>query len=432
MELKKLTVSAILILIIGVCLGLQIKHLNIQAEETPVTFPITYPLSYPITYPASDFASLFDDDIISIPEGATTSATTSVRAETEIVLSTSSPDGTNTILIPAETIITRTDLGDIDISDIIASYISSGTFSGFTSNISIIRALEWGIPSVGLEFDRPITISIYVGDGYNGHTFGISRSTSTSSGWTNDGIVYPGNCLVSNGLCTFQTTKASYFVAAEESQPSNSSSSSSSSGGGGSSQPAPATCNYQAPSSPPDLFRIDAKATSATLYFSPASGQVSSYYISYGLTPGDQRYGTEISQGYSPGVLSFTIDYLKQRTDYYIRIRGGNGCMPGTWSGEMKITTTSGKAVTKFYKSLAKKITNILPKKTTSIPKSNVLGAVSPERTPETVYMKPVQNIQTQPQRASVPNTTNSKPPTRTPTPAPTPKPQRCFLIFCF
>ena len=33
-----------------------------------------------------------------------------------------------------------------------------------------------------------------------------------STGWTNDGIVSPPSCTVSAGICTFQATKASFYI----------------------------------------------------------------------------------------------------------------------------------------------------------------------------------------------------------------------------
>lgn len=71
--------------------------------------------------------------------------------------------------------------------------------------------LQYGIPEIGLIFSQPITINVFVGTDLNGQTLTAYRSLSKTSDWTTDGIVAPGTCRVSSGICTFQSTKASYY-----------------------------------------------------------------------------------------------------------------------------------------------------------------------------------------------------------------------------
>lgn len=140
--------------------------------------------------------------------------------------------GTSTISIPGGTQITRTDGEPFALSDL--SVGVGAIVSGLGDNVVADGVLQWGIPNIGLTFDTPITISIFVGTGHDGETLNIVRSTSSDSGWTSDGIESPATCVVSGGLCTFTATKASYYVSTHTvtSTPSSSSSSSSFGGGG--------------------------------------------------------------------------------------------------------------------------------------------------------------------------------------------------------
>jgi cysteine-rich repeat protein len=120
--------------------------------------------------------------------------------------------GTSTISIPDGTIISRTDGENMSVGDLSAGDVSTETLSGLGESVVVDGALQWGIENLGLQFSTPITISIFVGESFNGQTLDIVRSTSGSDGWTNDGIS-PTTCVVSSGLCTFQATKASYYAA---------------------------------------------------------------------------------------------------------------------------------------------------------------------------------------------------------------------------
>lgn len=112
--------------------------------------------------------------------------------------------------------------------------------------------------------------------------------------------------------------------------------------------PTPPGCTDQAPENAPQLFQITAKRNQATLYYVPAKGS-KNYYISFGYTPGDQRFGIEVPASDSNGVNSYTIDMLAPATSYYFTVRGGNGCMPGSWSNSLKATTTKNSSKSKAY-----------------------------------------------------------------------------------
>jgi hypothetical protein len=125
---------------------------------------------------------------------------------------------------------------------------------------------------------------------------------------------------------------------------------------GGGSHTAP-TCSASVPSRAPDLFQIDTTSNKAKVYFSPVSDHTDKYYIAFGYTPGDMRFGGELV-GNSTGVRSYTINSLSPNSKYYVRIRAGNGCATGGWSNEMKFTTAKKGSVNgnRFYKSFASRI----------------------------------------------------------------------------
>lgn len=91
-------------------------------------------------------------------------------------------------------------------------------------------------------------------------------------------------------------------------------------------------CKDSPPANNPDLFQIDRAGSKATLYFTPVNDRLSYYYVAYGISPGDERFGVTFSAGLTSGVVSYTINDLNPNTTYYFKVRGGNGCAPGGWS----------------------------------------------------------------------------------------------------
>ena len=106
------------------------------------------------------------------------------------------------------------------------------------------------------------------------------------------------------------------------------------------SQAGPPVCQDTAPGITPNLFQIDVNRDSAILYFSPVNQHLSYYYIAYGLHEGDVQFGVEFPATPSNGVESYTIGMLNPNTDYYFKVRGGNGCAPGGWSNVKSAKTT--------------------------------------------------------------------------------------------
>jgi concanavalin A-like lectin/glucanase superfamily protein/LysM domain-containing protein len=141
-------------------------------------------------------------------------------------------------------------------------------------------------------------------------------------------------------------------------------------------------CSAQAPPGTPNLFQIDTQATQATLFFSPVNNPVSNYYVSYGYSSGDDRFGTLTNQGASSGVLSYIINDLLPNTVYYFRIRPQNDCMPGNFGNEMKIITTKESAnAIRYYKNFVSQIFSVFSQQTTvlgtAVKKSNQTSITS-------------------------------------------------------
>ncbi|NCU33416.1 MAG: hypothetical protein EOM23_10935, partial [Candidatus Moranbacteria bacterium] len=111
----------------------------------------------------------------------------------------------------------------------------------------------------------------------------------------------------------------------------------------------PPGCTDTVTSAVPDLFEIRTNKDTMVLYFSPPSGEYSSFYIAFSRDPNKWEYGTEYNQGYYPGVLKYTIHLLDSNTTYYVKIRPGNGCATGNWSNTMTAKTTTGSEKV-FYK----------------------------------------------------------------------------------
>ena len=104
------------------------------------------------------------------------------------------------------------------------------------------------------------------------------------------------------------------------------------------------TCSDVTPTNSPDLFQIDRTGADATLHFTPVGGSNNYYFIAYGLSVFDERYGVSFSSENSGGAITYPIHDLDPLTTYYFKIRGGNGCQPGNWSNVLQVTRASKKS----------------------------------------------------------------------------------------
>ena len=143
------------------------------------------------------------------------------------------------------------------------------------------------------------------------------------------------------------------------------------------------------------------------------------YSIAYGYSEGDERFGVEFNQGFSPGVIAYTIYCLSPNTTYYFKVRPGNGCMPGEWGNTMKATTVLGNKVSQYYRYFpsATLTTTIKAKASSQTTKISLTPALKPTPaaaitpTAKPSPSKPAQADNTAPQQEAK---------------------KRCFLFWCW
>ncbi len=126
------------------------------------------------------------------------------------------------------------------------------------------------------------------------------------------------------------------------------------------------SCTITKPDHAPDLFQIDTSKNKATLHFTPLMDNVTNYFVAYGYSAGDERFGVLTQQGPSTGVLSYTINDLSPNTTYYFKVRAQNDCMPGDWGNTMSVKTTNGSTV-KNYKNFVARVMSYTPRQTTTV-----------------------------------------------------------------
>ena len=178
--------------------------------------------------------------------------------------------------------------------------------------IKNLTATNASLTMYGLSYNDPI-VDVTNADGSAG-------DGSIVSGLTYDKVA---------GTLTFTAAHFTTFTSKEKTTTGSSSSSS----------PTTPGCSNQVPDHSPDLFQIDTTKNKAKLFFTPVNNAVDYYYIAYGFTEGDERFGVRFDKGYYDGVIDYTINELSPNTKYYYKVRAGNGCATGAWSNWMKAKT---------------------------------------------------------------------------------------------
>lgn len=305
------------------------------ADPTPTPTPSPTPSATPSPTPepvvSDNITSLISDGAFSIPSDATASATPQVTTTTQVTINA----GSNSVVLSQGTVITRTDGADFNANQLVAQSVSTGSLSGLAQGSVVAGSVQWGLPNAGLTFSTPISLTINVGSTYNGKTLNILRSVNGSSNWTNDGIVAPATCSVTNGNCSFQATKASYYVSSQ-----TSSSSSNSDSNSDSSSSTNTACVDAKPKNAPRLVSaVSREPNQVTLAWSRSEGPTTYYLVAYGLESGKMLYG-------NPNIGNtdtFTVKGLSGNTTYYFKVRAGNHCMPGDFSNEIAVKVSGSK-----------------------------------------------------------------------------------------
>ena len=149
-------------------------------------------------------------EVVFIPaSGASLSFTPSLTVSQDLEINTTAFG--SKIVLDQGTVITRADVQEFNVASLSSSEISVDSLLGLTAGKVFEGALRWGIQNITLEFSQPITIDIFVGIDLNGQTLDVLRSTDGSN-WETEGLV-DIICVVSDGVCSFRATKASYYVA---------------------------------------------------------------------------------------------------------------------------------------------------------------------------------------------------------------------------
>lgn len=101
-------------------------------------------------------------------------------------------------------------------------------------------------------------------------------------------------------------------------------------------------CNDTAPGSAPSITSATAGTNSVTLTWTQATNPVTYYLVAYGTSSGNYSYGNPNVGG--SGTTSYTISNLSGGVTYFFVVRAGNGCKPGSFSGEVSVTPGGGAA----------------------------------------------------------------------------------------
>ena len=152
-------------------------------------------------------------DDVSPPADYLTSFVQAVQ-KFEVTIPTGS--GNSVVLVPQGTRITAVDSSNFDQSTLSGAAVATSSLSGL-SFAPVGNGLRFGLPSAGLTADQALSFALFVGTDHNNQTLNLYHSTATSSGWNTTGLGAT-TCAVANGLCSFTSTRASYFAAADPNQ----------------------------------------------------------------------------------------------------------------------------------------------------------------------------------------------------------------------
>ncbi len=122
------------------------------------------------------------------------------------------------ITIPENTNITKLDGGNFPIFEMGTDAICFRDID-FKDSYGVMGALELGIDEINLIFSKSVEIDINVGTEFEGEEIDIFKShlSNDSESWEQNETIFNKNCTIDgDGICTFNTIQASYFVLASE------------------------------------------------------------------------------------------------------------------------------------------------------------------------------------------------------------------------
>lgn len=169
-------------------------------EQSFTTLPSSITIESPDT---TKVGSAYDEGYLSLIAGSL-SETSQATTNTSIILT--NPISSTTI--PAFTNITKTAGGNFNMSQFISNNVTSQVL---VEDSNTKGAIKIGIDGTGLTFSNAITLSINVGNTYNGQKLYVKYQNENESTW-NDLTT----CTISNGKCTFTTTHATTYTVDDE------------------------------------------------------------------------------------------------------------------------------------------------------------------------------------------------------------------------
>ena len=96
------------------------------------------------------------------------------------------------------------------------------------------------------------------------------------------------------------------------------------------------SCNDPTPNFSPQNFSAISNQNSVTLNWTKPVGNFTYYLIAFGDNINADKYGNPNIGG--PDTTSYTVNGLSSDIPYYFKIRTGNGCAPGPFSGVVSVT----------------------------------------------------------------------------------------------
>lgn len=149
------------------------------------------------------------------------------------------------------------------------------------------------------------------------------------------------------------------------------------------SQPSAKQCTTTPPSGKaPWLYGAIANGSSVELYFTTADGPLDHYVIEYGTSSGKYQYAADPVGNAQSRIYRVTA--LSKNTQYYFRIRAGNGCGVGPWSNEIMAATkeTNSQFISTMEIAPVPTPTNSPPLPTTSTKSNSTSVTTTPTPSP--------------------------------------------------